>query len=120
MQKYLLVDNASEDGGIKAIESLNPASTVLKCIRNNKNIGFARACNIAFAASSGNYLLFLNPDCIVEHGALEKLIDCLEDFPQAAMVGPLLLNPDGTEQAGGDGRYQLLGVLLCVCLVCPD
>ena len=99
--EIFVVDNASEDGSIKAIESLNPASTVLKCIRNNKNIGFARACNIALAASSGDYLLFLNPDCIVEHGALEKLIDCLEGFPQAAMVGPLLLNPDGTEQAGG-------------------
>jgi GT2 family glycosyltransferase len=52
-------------------------------------------------AGESDYLLFLNPDCLMEHDALEIMLSCMKNFPQAGMAGPLLLNPDGTEQAGG-------------------
>ena len=100
--EVIVVDNNSRDSSIDAIELLAVSQSRLKCIRNDKNVGFAKACNMAISLSDkGQYLLFVNPDCRIEHDSLGKLIDFMDNFPQAGMVGPLLLNPDGSEQAGG-------------------
>ncbi|MGD6771352.1 glycosyltransferase, partial [Staphylococcus arlettae] len=58
-------------------------------------------CNRGAHAAQGKYLFFLNPDCELQRGALARLQAVCEADPQAGMVGGLLLNPDGTEQAGG-------------------
>jgi GT2 family glycosyltransferase len=94
-------DNGSTDNSMEDIERLAASPTRLTCIRNKNNIGFSKACNIALAAASSDYLLFLNPDCIIHNDALEIMLACMKSSPQAGMAGPLLLNPDGTEQAGG-------------------
>ena len=73
----------------------------LKIIRNTTNIGFAKACNMAACDVSGQYLLYLNPDCILEKNAISELLATLKGNSAAGMAGGLLLNPDGTEQAGG-------------------
>jgi GT2 family glycosyltransferase len=46
-------------------------------------------------------LLFLNPDCVLEPTTISHLIAALDERGDSAMVGGLLLNPDGTEQQGG-------------------
>ena len=100
--KIIVVDNDSKDNSLKDIENLAELQSRLVCIRNSKNLGFAKACNIGIAADGeSDYLLFMNPDCIIDKDALEKLLSCIKSSLQAGMVGPLLLNPDGTEQAGG-------------------
>ena len=100
--KIIVVDNGSKDSSLKYIDNLAELQSRLVCIRNSKNLGFAKACNIGIAADGeSDYLLFLNPDCVIDKDALEKLLSCIKSSPQAGMVGPLLLNPDGTEQAGG-------------------
>jgi len=102
VKNIIVVDNASEDESLKQAEKIYNSSGKLKFVHNDKNVGFSTACNMAISISAENeYLLFVNPDCRIEHDALEKLIDCMKKFPQVGMVGPLLLNPDGTEQAGG-------------------
>ena len=73
--KVIVVDNASTDHSMEELEYLAASQSRLICIRNNKNLGFAKACNIAIAAAGGNdYLLFLNPDCLVNKDALDKLL----------------------------------------------
>jgi GT2 family glycosyltransferase len=100
--KVIVVDNGSTDHSMEEIERLAVLQSRLIFIHNNKNLGFAKACNIAIAAAGENdYLLFLNPDCLVDCDALEALLACMESSPQAGMAGPLIINPDGTEQAGG-------------------
>ena len=100
--KIIVVDNDSKDNSLKDIENLAELQSRIVCIRNSKNLGFAKACNIGIAADGeSDYLLFLNPDCIIDKDALGKLLSCIKSSPQAGMAGPLLLNPDGTEQAGG-------------------
>ena len=100
--KIIVVDNDSQDNSLKDIENLAGLQSRLVCIRNSKNLGFAKACNIGIAADGeSDYLLFLNPDCIIDKDALGKLLSCIKSSQQAGMAGPLLLNPDGTEQAGG-------------------
>ena len=57
--ELIVADNASSDGTIEAVEQLDPEAT---CIRRPENDGFAAACNDAAAISSGDLLVFLNPD----------------------------------------------------------
>ena len=78
-----------------------PGKTVSDIIKNNKNLGFADACNIGSEAVMGEYLLFLNPDALLGDNSVEKLVNSFNFSPDVGMVGGLLINPNGTEQAGG-------------------
>lgn len=99
--KIFVIDNNSTDNSLDEIERLAESEFRLVCIRNQANLGFAKACNVAIPMVESSYMLFLNPDCIIEPGALETMLSYMKTTPSAAMVGPCLLNPDGSEQAGG-------------------
>jgi GT2 family glycosyltransferase len=90
-----LVDNASVDGTADAVAAEFPE---LRLIRNAENVGFARANNQALAESTGRYALLLNSDTLVAPGQLEKLVAFLDAHPKAGIVGPKLLNADGSFQ----------------------
>lgn len=94
-REVVVVDNASSDGSAAFVRSRFPAVTLLE---NQENSGFSRAYNQAIEAARGEYLLLLNPDCIVHPHALERLTAFLESNPKAAAVGPRLLNADGSLQ----------------------
>ncbi len=95
--RTLVVDNASTDGSLGFQDAAHPRVTV---VRNPSNRGFGAACNQGAAAASGRYLLFINPDCRMPDGALRRLVSVLESRPEAGMLGPLVLNTDGSEQRG--------------------
>lgn len=63
-------------------------------------LGFAAACNKGVRVASSEFLLFLNPDCSFEPGTLVELMDAISDDDRVGMVGGLLVNTDGSEQAG--------------------
>jgi len=99
-----VVDNCSTDGSLDLLREAFAGASRLHILENRTNLGFARACNRAIRAlrtQGGGHVLLLNPDCEVERGAVKALLAALDTHPQAGVVGPLLLNPDGTEQAGG-------------------
>ena len=97
----IVVDNASHDASLSMLERDFPSEPRLRVIRNQENLGFAKACNIGAQASSAQNILFLNPDSTLEAGALARLIAVLRSDGSIGMVGALLCNPDGSEQAGG-------------------
>lgn len=99
--KLILVDNASYDHSLEAVTTRFPGNTKLEIIYSGKNIGFAAACNLGASVATGKYLLFLNPDCILQSGAVRQMLNALQTGDEVGMVGGLLLNPDGTEQGGG-------------------
>lgn len=99
--EVIVVDNASRDGSLDNLSEFSLADTRLSIVRGSRNVGFAAACNIGAARATGRYLLFLNPDCLLETGAVTELKAALESHSRIGMVGGLLLNEDGTEQAGG-------------------
>lgn len=70
----------------------------VKFIQSEKNVGFARANNMAFRASKGEALLFLNPDTELVGPAINVLLDHLQKMPGAGALGCKLLNSDGTVQ----------------------
>lgn len=101
VDELIIVDNASSDDSLDKVATLNPNDTKLLVIRNNKNLGFSAACNIGWDHAPSSYVMFLNPDCVLEPDSVQRLFQALEDFPEAGMVGGLLVDPDGTEQGGG-------------------
>lgn len=86
------------------------------------NLGFARGCNLGIEAARGRHVLLLNPDARVHPGAVDKLVRYLDGHPGAGIVGPRLVNPDGSLQFSCRrfpgwltllfGRYSLLTRLL--------
>lgn len=99
--EMIVVDNHSSDGSLEFLESEFGRDTKLRIVRNPANQGFAKACNRGFGSASGEFVFFLNPDCELEIGATACLLEAIQADAKVGMVGGLLLNPDGSEQAGG-------------------
>lgn len=99
--EIFVVDNASVDGSLELMLNQFSGFPNLFVIRNSENIGFAAACNLGAIQATCKYVLFLNPDCIAAEGSVQLLAKALNDIPLAGMAGGLILDPDGTEQAGG-------------------
>jgi len=97
--EVFIFDNGSSDGSICFLERAIQDER-LHIIRNDHNLGFASANNRVIPMTTGDYLLILNPDCLIQPDTLESMLAHLLLHPEAAMAGCLILNPDGSEQAG--------------------
>lgn len=94
--EILVVDNASADGSAAMVQAEFPT---VRLIANDRNRGFTAANNQGLAASQGRYLLLLNPDAELLDGALAAMVGCMEAHPEAGVLGPQLLYPDGSVQS---------------------
>jgi hypothetical protein len=65
----------------------------------DENVGFPRGNNIGLAEANGRYLLLLNPDTEIKGNALPVLVDYLAEQSDVGLVGPQLLNSDGSIQS---------------------
>ena len=90
--EIIIVDNNSTDG---SKEHLPPKFTDVKFILNDSNPGFAKACNQGFKISSGNYILFLNPDTILTETCLKDCISFFETHADAGAIGVRMLDEKG-------------------------
>jgi len=93
--EILAIDNASFDGSREMAGKEFPEVIF---IQSEENVGFARANNLAYERSRGRNILFLNPDTEIEGRAIQILLEALEIFPDAGLVGARLLNTDRTLQ----------------------
>ena len=107
--EVIVVDNASDDGSAAMVAANFPQVHLLV---NGRNLGFAAANNQAIAQARGRVLFLLNPDAYLRPGALQSLVNFLDMNPQAAAVGPNVLNPDGSWQAAVF-RFPSLWDLAC-------
>ncbi len=94
--EVIVVDSASSDGSAAMVAAEFPWVTLLP---QGENVGFPRGNNIALAHARGDYLLLLNPDTVVLGDALPALVAYLQAHPDVGVVGPQLLNPDGSVQS---------------------
>lgn len=85
--EVIVVDNASNDGSIEAIEEKYTSLENIKIIKNTENLGFSKANNIGIKIALGKYILLLNSDTIVELDTLKKSIDFLESHQGIGALG---------------------------------
>lgn len=85
-KEVIIVDNTATNEEKNTLKSILP--DCVRLIFNERNVGFARACNQAFALSRGEFIFLLNPDAYVLPGALVRLKDFLIKHPEAGAVGP--------------------------------
>jgi GT2 family glycosyltransferase len=110
--EVVLVDNGSTDATPDLLAAL---SGDVKVVRNEQNLGFARACNQGAAVAGGRYLLFLNNDTEPHPGWLEPLVEVLDEEPDVGVVGSKLLFPNGLVQHAGvwvitdEDRHEMHG-----------
>jgi N-acetylglucosaminyl-diphospho-decaprenol L-rhamnosyltransferase len=93
--EVIVVDNGSTDDSVAMVGERFPA---VKLIRNDRNLGFAAANNQGLEIGSGRYFMLLNSDTIVLPNALDTLIELANQNPHVGVVGPMLLNMDGSLQ----------------------
>jgi GT2 family glycosyltransferase len=103
--EVVVVDNASEDGTPEAVRT---SGMGVRVIDAGGNLGFSRANNLGIRATSGEYVLLLNPDTVVSPGAIPGLVRALTRHPGAAAAGPRLIDATGrAELSFGRGTGPL-------------
>ncbi|HZK12025.1 MAG TPA: glycosyltransferase family 2 protein [Atribacterota bacterium] len=93
--ELIIVDNNSTDNTVSIIEK---DFKNIRLIKNNRNIGFGAAHNIAIKLGRGKYHLVLNPDIIFTENSVEKLVNFMEANPEVGLVSPKIIFPDGRVQ----------------------
>jgi N-acetylglucosaminyl-diphospho-decaprenol L-rhamnosyltransferase len=83
-----------------------------RVIRNRENLGFARACNQGISASSGDLLVLVNPDALVERDFFGRIEAFFEVNPAAGVAGPRVLDTDGRVQLSARRELSMVSGLL--------
>lgn len=93
--EVFVVDNASTDGSWELVRDKFPEVAL---IQNDQNLGFARANNQGIEIARGEYVCMLNSDIHVFPDTVEKVLRFMTEHPDVGLVGPRILNRDGTTQ----------------------
>jgi GT2 family glycosyltransferase len=87
IEKIIVVDNCSVDDTCELIRRDFPA---VELIENPKNDGFGRANNIGLNKTRTEFALLVNPDAVLKEGALEKMLEAANRYPEATILAPEL------------------------------
>jgi N-acetylglucosaminyl-diphospho-decaprenol L-rhamnosyltransferase len=93
--EIIVVDAASADGSAAMVRAEFPQAEL---IASTENLGYSRGNNLGLARASGRYLFVLNPDTVVQPGALAAMCGYMDAHPQVGVLGPRLVFPDGSVQ----------------------
>lgn len=90
--QVFVVDNNSIDGSVEMVAKKFPEFTL---IANKENLGFSKANNQAIHLSDADYVLLLNPDTVVEEDTFKKVVDFMDQHPDAGGLGVRMLDGKG-------------------------
>lgn len=118
MPPVSVFDNGSSPG---ALRDLGASVQILGC---GRNLGFAAGINRARRAVRTEFLLLLNPDCLITPEGIERLVAELDRHPEAALVSGRVVGTDGAEQRGSRRRLPqpalIIGEMLGNSSKCID
>lgn len=106
--EYFLVNNAPDDETGSLIRT---KFSWVDLIDTPRNVGFGAGNNFALRRARGEYIMLINPDLVIFPGELEKLVKFMDEHPDIGLLGPKLLNPDGSRQ---DSCYRFPNPLIPV------
>ena len=90
--EVFVVDNHSVDNSVRIVREKFPQ---VKLIANIENTGFSKANNQALAVATGEYVLLLNPDTVVEEDTFSTCISFMDAHPEAGACGVRLIDGKG-------------------------
>lgn len=93
--EVIVVDNNSEDGSDQMVAK---EFEWVRLFAMKENLGFTGGHNFAFTQIKGRHIFPLNSDTVVHAGAIKGLMEYLVAHPEAGVIAPKLLNPDGSLQ----------------------
>lgn len=96
--KLVVFDNGSVDGSDRMVQDRWGKNRWFSLVRSSENLGFAAAANKAIRDIEADVIILANSDTVFLPGSLETLLESVERYPDAGMLGPRLLWPDGTLQ----------------------
>lgn len=97
--RTIVIDNASADATCALVAARFPTVEVLA---NPRNQGFGRAHNRGYRSATTEFVLFMNPDARLGHGALAALVETADRHPDAALIAPRIEDDDGDPVASHD------------------
>jgi GT2 family glycosyltransferase/nucleoside-diphosphate-sugar epimerase len=106
LAELVVVDNGNPPSVLSRLQQMTLTEPRLVVVTGGGNVGFSKGCNNGTAHATGEFLLLLNPDCLLPPDALTQMIHEFVKYPQAMLAGCWMQNPDGSEQRGG--RRHLL------------
>jgi len=92
--EVIVVDNGSNDETAELMSEFDKDYDNFTYVRNEYNLGFAKACNIGIETRKSKHILLLNNDIICTEGWLDSMLECLEKDPAVGIVGSCLIYPD--------------------------
>ena len=108
--EVIVVDNASTDGSASVAAGFSDVITIFSDV----NLGFGGGCNLGATRSRSKYLIFLNPDTVVDPGWLDALIRLLDKQPQVGLVtAKILMLNDPTRINTCGNTVHVSGLTLC-------
>lgn len=90
--EVFVVDNNSVDGSVEMVREKFPE---VKLIANKDNAGFSKANNQAIRLAGGEYVLLLNPDTVVEDNTFSKVVEFMDQTPDAGGLGVKMIDGQG-------------------------
>ncbi len=104
--ELILVDNGNTAETRQRLAAMAAAEPRLKLVRTKRNLGFASGCNFGAAQAQSDYLVFVNPDCVLRPDTFGRILDVFAREHGVWLCGGHLEHPDGREQRGG--RREIL------------
>lgn len=108
--RVVVVDAESTDGSVQSLAASHPRVRVITA----PNRGFSASNNVGIEATSGAYVLLLNPDAELAEGSLLRLVARAEADAHIGIVAPRVLDPDGRVQRGSFGTFPTLASTLAL------
>lgn len=105
--EVVVVDNASSDSTCELVSRCFPDVTLL---RNDTNVGFARAVNHGVSVLSSDLIMLLNPDAVIRPDAVVALAQAVDAQPDH-IGAPLIRDPTGTTRIVGGGKFPTPGAM---------
>ena len=100
VKQFIIIDNGSSDKVEQRLRDLKDEYDHILLVQGQGNIGFAKAANLGAHLATQPWLVFLNPDALLQPDCTRRLVEAAANQPLPCLVGARLLNPDMTEQRG--------------------